>query len=528
MMSEKRKRNAINLETKLKVIEDVRAKMIYDDIASKYSISNKCTISKIWNDREKLLEKAKNVGIGSVKTIKKIKNGKYDSLDKAVCDWIDQCEANNVPLTQEVIQEKAKTLHEKLGLEGNFVASNGWLQKMAKRFDVKKVTMHGEKKDANQIEFDKWLPEAQKIIRKYKLKDVYNVDETGLFYRLLPNKTYVVKQKNTSYHGGKMDKTRITVAVCVNADGSDKRKLLVIGRYKEPRAIKGIKSLPVNYRNNTSSWMTSALFEEYLRDLNRNMKAQNRKILLITGNFSGHRKKKSDGGGDFKFSNIELLFLPANTTSIGQPVDLGIIKNMKNLYRNLVIKRMLRHLDENQNGNVTIDILTAMELINKALSQIKPETIKNCFLRSKLIDGNEVELNDDIHDTLVANWNSLTERNNDISCTMKEYLEVDEVMQTNEVDTDDRLVEKYRSDVVVDNETSDSEDEATVDKKTVAITEALDSLNKVRHYFYSRNDVSPVTFKEIDKLEAAICEIHSRNKVQSSITNYFDFSSNKK
>ena len=52
------------------------------------------------------------------------------------------------------------------------------------------------------------------------------MDETGLFFRLEPNKTLATGPVS----GTKKCKQRISVALCANADGSDKLKPLVIGK----------------------------------------------------------------------------------------------------------------------------------------------------------------------------------------------------------------------------------------------------------------------------------------------------------
>ncbi|KAL4084299.1 hypothetical protein QTP88_028124 [Uroleucon formosanum] len=48
---------------------------------------------------------------------------------------------------------------------------------------------------------------------------------------------------------------------------TDKKKLLVIGKSKNPRCFKGVSSIPVFYENNTKAWMTSAIFEKTLNYL---------------------------------------------------------------------------------------------------------------------------------------------------------------------------------------------------------------------------------------------------------------------
>lgn len=83
------------------------------------------------------------------------------------------------------------------------------------------------------------------------------------FFRMTPDKTMAFK--DDACHGGKKSKERITVAVCSNMDGSDKMKLLVIVKFKNPRCFKNAKSLPVDYYYNRKAWMLSGIFEAWLR-----------------------------------------------------------------------------------------------------------------------------------------------------------------------------------------------------------------------------------------------------------------------
>ncbi|XP_055308291.1 tigger transposable element-derived protein 6-like [Sitodiplosis mosellana] len=59
--------------------------------------------------------------------------------------------------------------------------------------------------------------------------------------------------------------------------------------------------------------------EQWLIQFNRKMVIQKRKILLFLDNASSHPH--------LKLSNIELVFLPPNTTSHTQPLDQGIINS---------------------------------------------------------------------------------------------------------------------------------------------------------------------------------------------------------
>uniref|UniRef100_A0A915E739 DDE-1 domain-containing protein n=1 Tax=Ditylenchus dipsaci TaxID=166011 RepID=A0A915E739_9BILA len=73
------------------------------------------------------------------------------------------------------------------------------------------------------------------------------------------------------------------------------------------------KEVPLSYKANRKAWMTADLFEEWLKQWDRKLKRDGRKILLVLDNFSGHTKIPLD--------QITLLFLPPNTTAASQPFN---------------------------------------------------------------------------------------------------------------------------------------------------------------------------------------------------------------
>lgn len=72
--------------------------------------------------------------------------------------------------------------------------------------------------------------------------------------------------------------------VCSNMTGTEKQKLLIIGKSKNLRCFKGIKSLETNYDFNKKAWMTSLIFEKWLLDIDQKMSQENRKIILFVDN----------------------------------------------------------------------------------------------------------------------------------------------------------------------------------------------------------------------------------------------------
>jgi len=49
---------------------------------------------------------------------------------------------------------------------------------------------------------------------------MYNADEFGLFFKLIPDKSLVLKDE-TICHSGKLSKDRLTVLTCSNWFGTD-------------------------------------------------------------------------------------------------------------------------------------------------------------------------------------------------------------------------------------------------------------------------------------------------------------------
>jgi len=62
------------------------------------------------------------------------------------------------------------------------------------------------------------------LIKTYKPDDILNCNETGIYYRAMPEGT--VTQKSESVSGSKGGKNRITALVCTNTMGMYKCKLL--------------------------------------------------------------------------------------------------------------------------------------------------------------------------------------------------------------------------------------------------------------------------------------------------------------
>ena len=105
------------------------------------------------------------------------------------------------------------------------------MDKFKKQFDIKGYTRHGEDASADTLgAVLSRMEEIKVIVSGYNSDNVFNMDETSLFYRLQPNHTLATKRLS----GNKKQKERITMALTSNAIGTVCLPPLIINQYLKP------------------------------------------------------------------------------------------------------------------------------------------------------------------------------------------------------------------------------------------------------------------------------------------------------
>ncbi|UYV84853.1 TIGD4 [Cordylochernes scorpioides] len=330
----KQTRNSLSLSVKQQILREIEVeKKKKTDVAQKHNIPQS-SLSTIIKNSEKIHQQALHAGESSRK---RARGSTYADVDEALLQWFKQARSAALPVNGPLLSEKAKTLALEFGLK-DFTGSGGWIERWKARHGIKLRNICGESADVNRETMTNWLTDVMpNIISNYACKDIFNADETGLFWRLLPDKTLHFKGETCT--GGKASKERITILLCCNMDGSEKMQPLVIGKAKQPRCFRGIKHLPVQYEANQKAWMTGLLFESWVRHIDKKMAGQHRQIILLLDNCGAH---PPDMQG---LTNTRIAFLPPNTTSMLQPCDQGIIRNFKMIYRTRLMRKYLTAYD---------------------------------------------------------------------------------------------------------------------------------------------------------------------------------------
>lgn len=311
---------------------------------------------------------------------KRQRKGVHTKVEEALFNWFNQQRTKNALLSSDVLLNKAKEFA--ILLKDDFDPVQSWLWRWRQRYGIKFKRFHGEGKENDEVSAASFKNEfLPNILKNRKIDDIFNADESALLYKALPNATFMTNCEKPT--GWKTQKSRLTLLFLCNATGTFK-KIYTIGKFKNPRCFKK-RNPPLPYFANVKAWMTSTLWSEIIQELDNDMVAKDKNILLFVDNASCHKI-------NFKPRNIEIEFLPPNTTALIQPLDQGIIHAFKAEYRKILVRKQISAIERGvplQTYIKSISILDVLHYIKRAWWLVKPETICNCFkkVRSRYMNA---------------------------------------------------------------------------------------------------------------------------------------------
>ena len=157
-------------------------------LAREYGVSEDA-IRKIMKNKEGIQKRSSLMSEEGKRNTLRASVGRFSELEDVLYIWIDSMRRAKLPVLPSLVIVKAKRIAQQLSIpEGDFKASWQWLSRFRKRRGLQQILLHGEgaEVDKEDRKLLVALDDLYATISRYDPENVYNMDETGLFFRLLP------------------------------------------------------------------------------------------------------------------------------------------------------------------------------------------------------------------------------------------------------------------------------------------------------------------------------------------------------
>ncbi|KAI7340379.1 hypothetical protein KC315_g724 [Hortaea werneckii] len=454
---------------------------------------------------------------------KKARQECWPDLEAALAQWVT-VEQSRQPINGDILRIKASWFWHRLPQYSSLQEpcwSNGWLGKFKARKGIKEFTRHGEAGSVNEEETMAALAIVQARIAQYSPENQYNCDETGLFWKAMP-------ERSLSTHriaGIKSDKARITLHFCVNASGNHKLKPWIIGQYQKPTCFRAARIEPERldciYRWNKKAWMTAEIFTEWLRWFDRQMTG--RKVVLLLDNFSAHIAAYNELSAlpeGYRLQNTEVVWLPPNLTSKTQPLDQGIIASFKAIYKRCWIRFIAEEFDEGRDPYKSMNLLKAFRFIRRAWLELSSKTIANCWIHAQLQEAQQpvqqVVVQKEVQQLLQKLYDE--ERIQNLMDIHTLINPPEEVVEDSPEDSTEAIAEQFEPLLQQEDE---AEDELVEQLERVTAHEAVKLLSRLRLHEEQSTDCDGDWLKGLDQYEKVLQKRYQESLQQGRLDRYF-------
>ncbi len=310
-------------------------------VMAKFDIAER-TVVKLKKEGPKIIEEAERNSL--TLNTKTVRQARYPIIDDEVLRLVHLARSVKFNLTLDMITRRA--LLVKALILGNpnlkkaqrahlesFSASKGWAVNFTRRYGLR-TAPQGDSimNNAAASMTAEAMTNLQKRLALFHAKHIYSVDETALFFKVMPRVSYVHSHQDG--HAALNDKVslsvndRITAYVCSNADGSERVPLSVIGKARHSLCFKtGPIPNGMTYFSNESACSNANSFRAWFKNVFVSFirSRTSEKVVLLVDLPNSYGTLKDEKG------QVQLI-------SFTQPPELDISVTWKREYR----KRLLR------------------------------------------------------------------------------------------------------------------------------------------------------------------------------------------
>ena len=188
-----------------------------------------------------------------------------------------------------------------------------------------------------------------------KPMQIYNCDETGVTIVFKPGRVVAEMGCRNVYAVSAAERGKThTILSCVSASGVSLPPMMVYPRKRQvPQSLREGAYPNTLFVSSESGWINSELFIEWFNFFIHNIPPVRPVLLLL----DGHKSHASIELIELALSNnIHLLCLPAHTSHLLQPLDVGVFKSFKTNFN----KACSKYMSQNPGRVVTVDVIASL------------------------------------------------------------------------------------------------------------------------------------------------------------------------
>ncbi|XP_050045994.1 tigger transposable element-derived protein 6-like [Dermacentor andersoni] len=264
--------------------------------------------------------------------------------------------------------------------------------------------------------------------------------------------------------------------------------------------------------------MTRELFAKWLLAWDCELVREGRKVCVLVDNCTAHNT-------DVALNNIEVRFLPPNSTAKLQPLDQGVIRAFKAVYKRRLIDTLLVKLRMKQ--DLKIDLLGAIQMLKAAWDSVRGGTIANCFRHAGFVPPEAHASSDDGDDPDEAEaelreldeaWNDFSRFVGDMPATMtvENFVGGDDISATTAVLTDAEIAAE-----VSEHPADEAQADPVDDENIPTSQEAFAALDLLRRHCSAIEASGFALVECLQTVEQGVIWNAMNTKKQAAITQFF-------
>ena len=293
----------LTIEEKIKLLAaNKKTRQSCRQLADQFCIEKTATAKTIKNQASISQEYERFKG-----NLERNRKGQFHKINEILYAWFKKCCQANIYPDGQMLKEKSFEIKRHLNNDEflTFTTSNGWLERWKMSYSIREKRVNGEAGEVSRETVNASMERLWELTKDYDPVDIWNMGETGCFFKALPEKG--LAEKKSQIRGGKISKTWLIISFFVNAAEEEVIEPIFIWRSAKLRCFKNLinpkRPYNVHYYSSQKSWMANEIIDSVLTKINRKMAAAKRNILLLVDNAPCHPENLV-----VSYSNLKVFF----------------------------------------------------------------------------------------------------------------------------------------------------------------------------------------------------------------------------